>query len=66
MCSSGVLYVLQVSWNAETGGDSMKKIIPAIPLSDLEGKQICTDPFGSYTGLVTDPHDKPVQDADDL
>ena len=44
----------------------MKKIIPAIPLSDLEGKQICTDPFGGYTGLVTDPHDKPVQDADDL
>ena len=25
-----------------------------------------TDPFGSYTGLVKDPDDKPVQDADDL
>jgi len=27
---------------------------------------IITDPFGSYTGLVKDPHEKPVQDADDL
>ena len=33
-----------------------------------EGKKelIITDPFGSYTGLVKDPEDKPVQDADDL
>ncbi len=27
---------------------------------------IFTDPFGSYTGLVKDDDDKPVQDADDL
>lgn len=27
---------------------------------------IITDPFGSYTGLVKDPKEKPVQDADDL
>ena len=27
---------------------------------------IVADPFGSYTGLVRDPHEKPVQDADDL
>ena len=27
---------------------------------------IITDPFGSYTGLVKDDDDKPVQDADDL
>ena len=27
---------------------------------------ISTDPFGSYTGLVKDPDEKPVQDADDL
>ena len=27
---------------------------------------ISTDPFGSYTGLVKDPYDIPVQDADDL
>ena len=28
--------------------------------------KIITDPFGSYTGLVEDREDKPVQDADDL
>ena len=38
---------------------------------DLEGATtfpgpIIADPFGSYTGLVSDPDDKPVQDADDL
>ena len=27
---------------------------------------IVADPFGSYTGLVRDPFEKPVQDADDL
>lgn len=27
---------------------------------------IITDPFGSYTGLVKDTNEKPVQDADDL
>ncbi len=27
---------------------------------------IVADPFGSYTGLVRDPFDTPVQDADDL
>lgn len=27
---------------------------------------IITDPFGSYTGLVKAPDEKPVQDADDL
>ena len=27
---------------------------------------IRTDPFGSYTGFAEDPHEKPVQDADDL
>ena len=31
-----------------------------------EEEKIVTDPFGSYTGLVKDPHEKPVQDADDL
>ena len=29
-------------------------------------EKIITDPFGSYTGLVKDPKEKPVQDADDL
>lgn len=28
--------------------------------------KIITDPFGSYTGRGTNPHEKPVQDADDL
>jgi len=27
---------------------------------------IHADPFGSYTGLVNDLNEKPVQDADDL
>lgn len=31
-----------------------------------EEEKIVTDPFGSYTGLVKDPDEKPVQDADDL
>ena len=44
----------------------MKKDIPAFLPADLEGKRICADPFGSYTGLVRDPEEKPVQDADDL
>ena len=44
----------------------MKEAIPAFQPADLEGKRICVDPFGSYTGLVTDPDEKPVQDADDL
>ena len=47
----------------------MKK--PVIMPLDVEGVTtfpgpIITDPFGSYTGLVADPDDKPVQDADDL
>ena len=31
-----------------------------------EEEKIVTDPFGSYTGLVKDLDEKPVQDADDL
>lgn len=30
------------------------------------GFPIVADPMGSYTGLVHDMDDKPVQDADDL
>lgn len=42
-----------------------------IPFLGNEGlishaEDIFTDPFGSYTGLVKDEDDKPVQDADDL
>ena len=29
-------------------------------------EKIISDPFGSYTGLVKEPGEKPVQDADDL
>ena len=29
-------------------------------------EKIVTAPFGSYTGLVRNPEEKPVQDADDL
>lgn len=29
-------------------------------------KNSITDPNGSYTGVPKNPHDKPVQDADDL
>lgn len=32
----------------------------------MKKEEIITDPFGSYTGLVKDPDEKPVQDADDL
>lgn len=35
----------------------------------MQGKKelpIITDPFGSYTGLVKDEDERPIQDADDL
>ena len=32
----------------------------------MKKEEIITDPFGSYTGLVKDQDEKPVQDADDL
>lgn len=35
-------------------------------MQDRKEKPIITDPFGSYTGLVKDGDDKPIQDADDL
>ena len=28
--------------------------------------EILADPFGSYTGLVKNPFEQPVQDVDDL
>lgn len=36
------------------------------PLPQTNTFPIITDPFGSYTGLVLQPDEKPVQDADDL
>lgn len=41
-----------------------KSVIP--PLPQINTFPIMTDPFGSYTGLVHEPDEKPVQDADDL
>lgn len=41
--------------------DPMKK---AEMLTDMRSTE--TDPYGSYTGVPTDPKEKPVQDADDL
>ena len=54
-------------------GECMRKeemLIPSIPLN-LVGltplmPPILTDPMGSYTGLVSDEDEVPVQDADDL
>lgn len=39
-------------------------VIP--PLPQVNTFPIVTDPFGSYTGLVHELDEKPVQDADDL
>ncbi len=36
------------------------------PLLQSNSFPIITDPFGSYTGLVQNLNEKPVQDADDL
>ena len=41
-----------------------KWVVPPPPPTGIA--HIITDPFGSYTGLVADLDDKPVQDADDL
>ena len=40
------------------------KIIPGLSMKREE--IIIADPFGSYTGLVKEPDERPVQDADDL
>lgn len=36
----------------------------AMALTDLQETK--TDPLSSYTGVGSHPHEKPVQDADDL
>ena len=41
-----------------------QSVIP--PLLQSNTFPIVTDPFGSYTGLVNNLKEKPVQDADDL
>jgi len=35
-------------------------------MKEKKEEKIIADPFGSYTGLVKFPDEKPVQDADDL
>ena len=40
--------------------------LPPLGLMNVPYGGIIGDPFGSYTGLVKDPNEKPVQDADDL
>ena len=56
------------------GGEFMKKkrrefdiaFPESINAEHQEIPVIHADPFGSYTGLVNDLDEKPVQDADDL
>ncbi len=43
-----------------------KPMLPYVPDGIGYDPMINTDPFGSYTGLVKDLDEKPVQDADDL
>jgi hypothetical protein len=62
-CPCGILQTAQ-------GGEEMKQrkqektVVPLPPPTNIA--PIVTDPLGSYTGLVYDLDDKPVQDADDL
>lgn len=44
--------------------EEKKTIVP--PLPQVNTFPIITDPLGSYTGLVADLDERPVQDADDL
>ena len=43
-----------------------KPLLPFVPDGIGYDPRISTDPFGSYTGLVKDQDETPVQDADDL
>jgi hypothetical protein len=44
--------------------DVMQK--PREMIADFASAARETDPNGSYTGVPLNPHEKPVQDADDL
>lgn len=39
---------------------------PVFQQMEEANAQFATDPNGSYTGKCADPHETPVQDADDL
>lgn len=41
-------------------------LFPPGSMMDITNEPIQTDPMGSYTGLVKDVNEVPVQDADDL
>ena len=41
-----------------------KWVVPPPPPTNIA--PFATDPYGSYTGLVLNLDDEPVQDADDL
>ena len=44
-----------------------KRRLPLLnPDLPLDKSMVVTDPLGSYTGVPLDPHEVPVQDADDL
>ena len=47
-----------------------KRFIPSDPMASAmaitDGQSSPTDPQGSWTGVPTNPYEKPVQDADDL
>ena len=56
-----------------TGGEYMKEKTEKLEIpkhffaaGKMPAEEIRTDPMGSYTGLVSSPGEKPVQDADDL
>jgi hypothetical protein len=47
--------------------EKKRAVVPVAPPAIHTGSwPIVTDPYGSYTGLVRDFPEKPVQDADDL
>ena len=53
------------------GGNGMKKekdnVLPKMVRKVVKAARSSEhDPLGSYTGQPDDPHEKPVQDADDL
>lgn len=46
------------------GGVNVKEKLKTNPLTGF--RESTTDPQGSWTGVPADPHEVPVQDADDL
>ena len=62
-CPCGILQSVQ-GGVAVMKKNEKKWAVPPPPPTNIA--PIVTDPFGSYTGLVYDMDDKPVQDADDL